>query len=214
MTQDVIRAVLWDFGGVILSSPFEAFNGYEVRNGLPKDFIRGVNSRGPHSNAWAQLERNDITPQQFDELFAQESESLGHRIPGVDILALLSGDVRPAMVAALDAVIHAGFLTACLTNNVVSQSSEPTPRQREVAEIMGKFHHVVESSKVGCRKPEPRFYEIACELLEVTPSECVFLDDLGINLKPAAAMGMRTIKVVDPTVALSELSTHVGLQFD
>jgi putative hydrolase of the HAD superfamily len=213
MTQDVIRAVLWDFGGVILSSPFEAFNGYEVRNGLPKDFIRGVNSRDPHSNAWAQLERNDITPQQFDELFAQESESLGHRIPGVDILALLSGDVRPAMVAALDAVIHAGFLTACLTNNVVSQSSEPTPRQREVAEIMGKFHHVVESSKVGCRKPEPRFYEIACELLEVTPSECVFLDDLGINLKPAAAMGMRTIKVVDPTVALSELSTHVGLQF-
>ena len=214
MTQDVIRAVLWDFGGVILSSPFEAFNGYEVRNGLPKDFIRGVNSRDPHSNAWAQLERNDITPQQFDELFAQESESLGHRIPGVDILALLSGDVRPAMVAALDAVIHAGFLTACLTNNVVSQSSEPTPRQREVAEIMGKFHHVVESSKVGCRKPEPRFYEIACELLKVTPSECVFLDDLGINLKPAAAMGMRTIKVVDPTVALSELSTHVGLQFD
>jgi putative hydrolase of the HAD superfamily len=214
MTQDVIRAVLWDFGGVILSSPFEAFNGYEVRNGLPKDFIRGVNSRDPHSNAWAQLERNDITPQQFDELFAQESESLGHRIPGVDILALLSGDVRPAMVAALDAVIHAGFLTACLTNNVVSQSPEPTPRQREVAEIMGKFHHVVESSKVGCRKPEPRFYEIACELLEVTPSECVFLDDLGINLKPAAAMGMRTIKVVDPTVALSELSTHVGLQFD
>jgi putative hydrolase of the HAD superfamily len=213
MTQDVIRAVLWDFGGVILSSPFEAFNGYEVRNGLPKDFIRGVNSRDPHSNAWAQLERNDITPQQFDELFAQESESLGHRIPGVDILALLSGDVRPAMVAALDAVIHAGFLTACLTNNVVSQSPEPTPRQREVAEIMGKFHHVVESSKVGCRKPEPRFYEIACELLEVTPSECVFLDDLGINLKPAAAMGMRTIKVVDPTVALSELSIHVGLQF-
>jgi len=213
MTQDVIRAVLWDFGGVILSSPFEAFNGYEVRNGLPKDFIRGVNSRDPHSNAWAQLERNDITPQQFDELFAQESESLGHRIPGVDILALLSGDVRPAMVAALDAVIHAGFLTACLTNNVVSQSPEPTPRQREVAEIMGKFHHVVESSKVGCRKPEPRFYEIACDLLQVTPSECVFLDDLGINLKPAAAMGMRTIKVVDPTVALSELSTHVGLQF-
>jgi putative hydrolase of the HAD superfamily len=213
VTQDVIRAVLWDFGGVILSSPFEAFNGYEVRNGLPKDFIRGVNSQDPHSNAWAQLERNDITPQQFDELFAKESESLGYRIPGVDILALLSGEVRPAMVAALDAVIHAGFLTACLTNNVVSQSPEPTPRQREVAEIMGKFHHVVESSKVGCRKPEPRFYEIACDLLQVTPSECVFLDDLGINLKPAAAMGMRTIKVVDPTVALSELSTHVGLQF-
>jgi putative hydrolase of the HAD superfamily len=211
MTQDAIRAVLWDFGGVILSSPFEAFNGYEIRNGLPQDFIRGVNSRNPHSNAWAQLERNDITPEQFDELFAVESETLGHRIPGVDILALLAGDVRPAMVAALDAVTDAGYLTACLTNNVVSVSPEPTPRQREVAEIMKKFHHVVESSKVGCRKPEPRFYEIACELLEVAPTECVFLDDLGINLKPAAAMGMRTIKVVDPTVALHELSTHLAL---
>jgi putative hydrolase of the HAD superfamily len=211
MTQDAIRAVLWDFGGVILSSPFEAFNGYEARHGLPHDFIRGVNSHNPHSNAWAQLERNDITPEQFDELFAHESEALGHRIAGVDILALLAGDVRPAMVAALDAVMEAGYLTACLTNNVVSVSPEPTPRQRQVAEIMNKFHHVVESSKVGCRKPEPRFYEIACDLLQVSATECVFLDDLGINLKPAAAMGMRTIKVVDPTVALSELSTHLGL---
>ena len=211
MTQHAIRAVLWDFGGVILSSPFEAFNAYEARNGLPQDFIRGVNSRDPHSNAWAQLERNDITPQQFDELFATESERLGHRIAGGDILALLSGDVRPAMVAALDAVIAAGYLTACLTNNVVTQSPEPTPRQREVALIMEKFHHVVESSKVGCRKPEPRFYEIACELLQVEPTECVFLDDLGINLKPAAAMGMRTIKVFHPTDALNELSGHLDL---
>jgi putative hydrolase of the HAD superfamily len=157
------------------------------------------------------LERNDITPQQFDELFATESERLGHRIAGGDILALLSGDVRPAMVAALDAVIAAGYLTACLTNNVVTQSPEPTPRQREVALIMDKFHHVVESSKVGCRKPEPRFYEIACELLQVEPTECVFLDDLGINLKPAAAMGMRTIKVVHPIDALNELSGHLDL---
>jgi putative hydrolase of the HAD superfamily len=211
MTQHAIRAVLWDFGGVILSSPFEAFNAYEARNGLPQDFIRGVNSRDPHSNAWAQLERNDITPQQFDELFATESERLGHRIAGGDILALLSGDVRPAMVAALDAVIAVGYLTACLTNNVVTQSPEPTPRQREVALIMDKFHHVVESSKVGCRKPEPRFYEIACELLQVEPTECVFLDDLGINLKPAAAMGMRTIKVVHPIDALNELSGHLDL---
>jgi putative hydrolase of the HAD superfamily len=211
MTQQAIRAVLWDFGGVILSSPFEAFNGYEARHSLPHDFIRRVNSRDPHSNAWAQLERNDITPQQFDELFATESELLGHRIAGAEILALLSGEIRPAMVMALDAVIEAGYLTACLTNNVVTQSGEPTPRQREVALIMDKFHHVVESSKVGCRKPEPRFYEIACELLEVTPSQCVFLDDLGINLKPAAAMGMRTIKVVDPTDALNELSGHLDL---
>ena len=212
MTNE-IRAVLWDFGGVILSSPFEAFNRYETEQGLPLDIIRTVNATNPDSNAWALLERNDISPHEFDALFATESEQLGHRIPGADVLALLAGDVRPQMVAALDHVIASGFRTACLTNNVVSTSPDPSPRQIEVAAIMAKFDHVIESSKVGCRKPEPRFYEIACELLNVAPTECVFLDDLGINLKPAAAMGMRTIKVGDPLTALTELSTHIGLTF-
>ena len=211
MTNLPIRAVLWDFGGVILSSPFEAFRRYEAEKGLPADTVRTVNATNPDSNAWALLERNDISPGEFDTLFASESEALGHRIPGSDVLALLAGDVRPHMVTALDTVIGAGLLTACLTNNVVSTSPTPTDRQREVSAIMAKFHHVVESSKVGCRKPEPRFYEIACELLDVSPHECVFLDDLGINLKPAAAMGMRTIKVVDSFDALDELSAHLSL---
>ena len=211
MSFSPIQAVLWDFGGVILSSPFEAFNTYEAEKGLPLDLIRRVNSTNPHSNAWALLERNDIGPQEFDSLFATESEALGHRVPGADVLALLSGDVRPRMVQALDIVKAAGFKIACLTNNVVSTEEPATARQAEVRTIMHKFDHVVESSKVGCRKPEPRFYEIACELLQVSPTECVFLDDLGINLKPAAAMGMRTIKVVNPDDALAELSGHLDL---
>lgn len=204
---------MWDFGGVILSSPFEAFNGHERANGIPLDHIRRVNATNPDSNAWARLERNDITPAEFDRQFALESEALGHRVPGADVLALLSGDVRPEMVRALDLVRSSGYLTACLTNNVVSSSPAPTARQQEVISIMARFDQVVESSKVGCRKPEPRFYEIACELLGVHPTECVFLDDLGINLKPAAAMGMRTIKVGDPRTALDELSTHLELAF-
>ncbi len=211
VTSSDIRAVLWDFGGVILSSPFEAFNQYETAQGLPRDHIRRVNATNPDSNAWALLERSDITPAQFDELFATESQALGHRVPGSDVLALLSGDVRPVMVNALDTIIAAGYRTACLTNNVVTTVSDPTPRQAEVAAVLARFEHVVESSKVGCRKPEPRFYEIACELLGVTPHECVFLDDLGINLKPAAAMGMRTIKVADPHDALDELSGHLNM---
>jgi putative hydrolase of the HAD superfamily len=206
-----IQAVLWDFGGVILSSPFEAFNTYEAQKGLPTDLIRRVNSTNPHTNAWALLERNDISPQEFDQLFATESEALGHRVPGADVLALLSGEIRPRMVQALDTVKAAGFKIACLTNNVVSTEEPATERQAQVRTIMHKFDHVVESSKVGCRKPEPRFYEIACELLNVSPNECVFLDDLGINLKPAAAMGMRTIKVVNPDDALAELSGHLDL---
>ena len=205
-----ITAVLWDFGGVILSSPFEAFNRYEHDRHLPPDFIRGVNATNPHTNTWARLERSDITPEEFDAEFAAESEALGHRVPGGDVLALLSGSVRPEMVRALDRVIEAGYRTACLTNNVGGEhiSSE---RGELIASIMDRFDQVVESSKVGCRKPEPRFYEMACELLDVAPHQCVFLDDLGINLKPAAAMGMRTIKVLAADQAIADLTAILGI---
>jgi putative hydrolase of the HAD superfamily len=202
----MIRAVLWDFGGVILSSPFEAFNRYEAANGLPTDFIRSVNATDPDTNAWALLERNDVTPAEFDALFADESAALGHRIPGADVLGLLSGEIRPEMVMALDRVIRAGYRTACLTNNVVGGE-----QRMDVGDVMVMFDHVVESSKVGCRKPEPRFYEIACELVGVEPSECVFLDDLGINLKPARAMGMITIKVGGAEAAITELERVLGI---
>jgi putative hydrolase of the HAD superfamily len=206
----MIKAVLWDFGGVILSSPFDAFNNYEAAHSLPTDFIRSVNTHNPDANAWALLERNDVEPAEFDTLFATESEALGHRIPGADILALLSGSVRPEMVAALDAVIAAGYRTACLTNNVVSDDTGRTKRP-DVAAVMEKFDEVVESSKVGVRKPEPRFYEIACDLLGVEPANSVFHDDLGINLKPARAMGMQTIKVGKPGPAIAELSEVLGI---
>ena len=208
-------AVLWDFGGVILSSPFEAFNHYEATAGLPRDFIRSVNSTNPHTNAWALLERNEISPTDFDQAFADDATALGHEVRGGAVLALLAGEIRPRMVAALDAVKVAGYKTACLTNNVVATDAESVvienDRAAAIAQVMGRFDAVVESSKVGVRKPEPRFYEIACELLGVQPADCVFLDDLGINLKPAAAMGMTTIKVVDPDVALQELSAHLGM---
>jgi putative hydrolase of the HAD superfamily len=76
--------------------------------------------------------------------------------------------------------------------------------------VLTLFHHIVESSKVGVRKPDPAFYEIACDRAGVEPTEVVFLDDLGVNLKPAAAMGMTTIKVTDPDAALAELEQVVG----
>jgi putative hydrolase of the HAD superfamily len=206
----MFTAVLWDFGGVILSSPFEAFNRYEQANDLPTDFIRTVNSTDPHTNAWARLERSDISALDFDAAFAADSEALGHRIPGADVLALLAGEVRPEMVAALDTVKAAGYRIACLTNNVSGEHAS-AERTDTIAGIMARFDAVIESSKVGVRKPEPRFYEIACETLDVAPSACVFLDDLGINLKPAAAMGMTTVKVLNAQQALTELSGILDL---
>lgn len=215
MTQHSFRAVLWDFGGVILTSPFEAFNRYERERGLPHDFLRSVNATDPDTNAWARLERSEIDAARFDIEFAQESARLGYRIPGADVLGLLHGDLRPEMVVALDRVRAAGLRTACLTNNVAGGDGrhstfgddDPTGRRAQIAEVMDRFDAVVESSKVGVRKPEPRFYELACSLLDVQPGDCVFLDDLGVNLKPAAAMGMRTIKVHSAQQALDELES-------
>jgi putative hydrolase of the HAD superfamily len=209
----MIKAVLWDFGGVILSSPFEAFRHYETARGLPPDFIRAVNTAEPHANAWARLERAEITAAEFDSEFARESAALGHEVRGADLLELLAGDVREEMVTAIDRVKAAGLATACLTNNIaggdVSADGEVRP---DVAAVMARFDLVLESSKLGVRKPDPEFYALACERLGVTPDECVFLDDLGVNLKPARAMGMTTIKVGDPAVALAELGSLLGLE--
>ena len=201
------RAVFWDFGGVITSSPFEAFNHYEETNGLPRDFIRSVNAIDPDTNAWAKIERREVSAAEFHLLFADESERLGHRIPGSDVLGCLYGEVRPEMVAALDRLHDEGFILACLTNNVLGSTGD----RPDVDDAMRRFDHVIESSKVGVRKPEPAFYQLACSTAGVEPHEVVFLDDLGINLKPAAAMGMATIKVVDWREALSELGAALGL---
>jgi putative hydrolase of the HAD superfamily len=209
----MIKAVLWDFGGVILTSPFDAFRRYEREHNLPIDFIRAVNATDPHTNAWALMERSEVTPQQFDDLFASESAALGHKVAGADVRLLLAGDVRPGMVAMLDRVKAAGFRMACLTNNIVGGDGVDVvddARSAQIAEIMARFDVIVESSKIGVRKPESRFYEIACELLGVQPDECVFLDDLGVNLKPAAAMGMVTIKVSSEDQAIADLSSALG----
>lgn len=212
-----IEAVIWDFGGVISSSPFEAFNRFEAEAGLQRDFIRQVNATNPETNAWAQFEQARIAPDAFDALFAAESAALGHRIPGKAVLALLSGDLRPKVVSALDACRAAGFKLGCITNNVPTGHgpgmSADADKARAVGAIMARFDHVLESSKIGIRKPDPRIYALMCEALDVEASRCVYLDDLGINLKPARQMGMTTIKVDNEAQLLADLSTATGLTF-
>jgi putative hydrolase of the HAD superfamily len=207
-------AVLWDFGGVILSSPFEAFNRYETEAGLPKNFIRGLNTRNPDTNAWAKMERSEVSLDDFVALFEAEAREQGYRLDGWRILQSLSGDIRPQMVEAMRRC-KAAFRIACITNNMKHGEGPGMARSPEkalaVAEIMSLFEHVIESSKLGLRKPDPRIYRHACDLLGVPPERCVYLDDLGINLKPARALGMRTIKVGDPDLAIDELQTIVGI---
>ncbi len=208
-------AVIWDFGGVVTSSPFEAFNRYEAERGLPRDTIRRINATNPDSNAWALFERAEIDSARFDALFAEEAGQMGHDIPGREVLALLSGDIRPRMVAALDTIKGAGHLIGCITNNVPAGKgagmSTTEEKARDVRAIMARFDHVIESSKAGIRKPDPRIYQMMCAALDVDPTRCIYLDDLGINCKPAAQLGMTAIKVVGEAQALEELSALTGL---
>jgi putative hydrolase of the HAD superfamily len=209
-----IRAVLWDFGGVITDSPFEAFRRFERSRGLPEDFLRRVNAANPDRNAWARFERSELTLQQFDTDFGDETAAAGHRVRGAEVVKLLYGAVRPAMVEALRKVGE-HYTTACLTNNVNTGAGHGLPtsdeRAEEVIRVLGMFDHVIESRKLGVRKPERRFYELALAQLAIDPREAVYLDDLGINLKPARAMGMTTIKVDSAPQALADLEDVLGL---
>ncbi|MCE9521662.1 MAG: HAD-IA family hydrolase [Alphaproteobacteria bacterium] len=205
-----MEAVIFDFGGVITESPFEAFNRLEAARGLPKDFVRRINSSNPHTNAWARFERAEIDLDGFDSAFADEARALGFELPGREVIACLQGAVRPSMLEALRR-ISIRFKTGCITNNVKSPDEASTSRNHSVAEAMSLFHHVIESSKVGIRKPDPRIYAMMTEMLAVDPKHCVYLDDLGINLKPARAMGMTTIKVDAADAALQALEAVLGV---
>jgi putative hydrolase of the HAD superfamily len=200
-----IRAVIFDVGGVISTSPFEAFARYEADNGLPDGLLRGLNATNSDTNAWARLERSEVDLTTFATLYETEAAAAGHSIDGLAVLALLSGQMRPAMVEAVRRC-HERLKTAFLTNNfgVADRGDGPWNGLTAHADV------IVESSRVGLRKPDPAIYQLVCDELGIEPQEAVFLDDLGVNLKPARALGMTTIKVVDPDAALAELEAVVG----
>ncbi|MBA59034.1 MAG: HAD family hydrolase [Gammaproteobacteria bacterium] len=213
--KPLINAVLWDFGGVITSSPFEAFNKFESENNIPLDFIRLVNAENHERNAWAQLESSEVTLDEFDVLFRQETKLKGYEISGKEVIDLLSGDIRPSMVKALQKIAEK-YAVGCITNNVNSGQgpgmAKTEKKANQIQEVMSSFGTIIESSKVGMRKPDPRIYQLACEKMRVSPKECIYLDDLGINLKPARALGMITIKVISAEQAISELEHHLSIR--
>lgn len=207
--------VIFDFGGVVTSSPFEAFNRIEREHGLPHDLVRRINAANPDSNAWALFERAEIDAREFDTMFAKEAQALGHELRGEDVLAVLAGDIRPRMVHAIDWLKREGYCLGCITNNVPSGEGAGMARTAEkaaaVAAIMARFDHVIESSKVGVRKPDPRIYQMMCDTLNKRPAQCVYLDDLGINCKPAAALGMLAIKVTGGAQAIDALCDALAI---
>jgi putative hydrolase of the HAD superfamily len=209
--ETMIEAVIWDFGGVLTTSPFEAFARFEHERRLPADIIRRTNTANHLENAWAKFERAEVDIEAFDQLFADESLALGAEVRGKDVLPLLVGDLRPEMVEALKRVASR-FKTGCITNNLPDNAiGSQSGRWLYVADVMVLFNHVIESAKIGLRKPDPRIYRMMVEALDVDPNNCVYLDDLGVNLKPAREMGMTTIKVTSAPQAIAELEAATGL---
>lgn len=203
----MITTILFDFGGVITTSPFDGFAAYEREIGVPDGLIRKINSTKPNENAWAQFERNEVEKEQFLDLFAQEAFALGYEVDPERVLQCLSTEVRPNMVRAVKQLSQT-YTTAILTNNLMEVPDTEThhgPSREHLGSVSAIVHAIIESSKIGVRKPDLTFYEIACDQLNVSPNECVFLDDLGINLKPAKSMGMTTIKVISENQALHDL---------
>ncbi|WP_315780651.1 MULTISPECIES: HAD-IA family hydrolase [unclassified Bradyrhizobium] len=208
----MVEAVIFDFGGVMTTSPFEAFARFERERGYPVDIIRNTNAANHLENAWAKFERAEIDLDTFDRLFAQESLALaGAAVSGREVLPLLAGDLRPDMVEALRR-IKSECKTGCITNNLPANAiGSQGGRSFYVAEVMALFDHVIESAKIGLRKPDPRIYRMMTDALGVSPADCVYLDDLGVNLKPARGLGMTTIKVVSASQAIAELEAATGL---
>ena len=210
-----VTAVVFDLGGVLTESPMHAFAAYEAEAGLPDGLIRRLNSADPDSNAWARFERNELDVAGFSAAFEAEARATGHELDAARVLDALRGELRPAMITAVRRLKDAGLPLALLSNNVA-----PMERAGELGSLLGLFDAIVESSVEGVRKPEPEIYRRALTRLSeavgrpIEAADCAYLDDLGINLKPARALGFATIKVIDPAAALAELSELVGFPLD
>ncbi len=206
--MSTLRAVIFDLGGVVVDSPLHAIARYERDLGIPDGFVnRLVVERGP-GGAWSRLERGEIGRDVFERDFEAECRAAGHALSAGEMMRRIGEcGPRPAMLRAIERLRDAGKRVAALTNNWVDEEADPDAPH----ELHALFHVVVESAKVGLRKPDPRIYEHACRALDIRPEEAVFLDDIGRNLKTARTLGMQTIKVDAPEPALAALSELVGI---
>jgi len=203
----LLRAVIFDLGGVVLGSPLQAIARFERERGIPAGFVNQVVVETGASGAWARHERGEVESGTFMQEFEAECRAAGQELSVPDLFRRMaqSSEPRPQMLEAIRRIREHGLLTAALTNNFPSDAQDQGGRA-----LRDHFHHFFESSLLGLHKPDPRIYRHACQALGVNPQESVFLDDIGRNLKTARTLGMFTIKVEDPEDALAELEQHLG----
>jgi putative hydrolase of the HAD superfamily len=205
---NAFRAVVFDLGGVVFPSPFEAFDEYDHAAGLSPGSVRALIRTSSETGAWASLERGALSMDEFFAALELEAEAAGFRL---DARILMDGigarfGPRPEMLHAIARIRAHGLRSAALTNNWATPDGRSSPGG--VGDLA--FDVVVESAVEGLRKPDPKIYLLVLDRLGVDAAESIFLDDLGINLKPARELGMTTIKVTDSVAALAELERHLG----
>jgi putative hydrolase of the HAD superfamily len=202
-----VAGVLFDIGGVVQDSPLHAIARYERDHGLPRDAINRAVVASGETGAWSRLERGELTVQAWCAPFEADCRAHGVAVDGQRLMQYIAeaGRERPQMLRAIARLRARGLRVGALTNNWAREDKEPAPHR-----LRRHFDVVIESQAVGMRKPDPRIYQLACRELGVAPAETAFLDDIGLNLKSARALGMQTIKVGDPDLALRELAALVG----
>ena len=206
MTNGIV-AVVFDLGGVVMESPLHAIARYERDHGLAQNAINRAIVAAGDDSAWSRLERGELAVKDFFPAFEADCRAHGVEVSGARMMAYIAEAAvpRPRMMEAIGRIRARGLRVAALTNNWVT--SEVRPGRETLREL---FHVFIESSVVGMRKPDPKIYQLTCRELGVEPAQTAFLDDIGRNLKAARALGMTTIKVEDPDVALRELSGVLG----
>ncbi len=207
-TKTQFRAVIFDLGGVILESPIELFRRLEAERGLPMNIIGKVVIEAGVGGAWARLERGELSIIDFCTAFDTELKAAGVELSTYELMGELSiaTVVRPVMIEAVRKCRGHGLKVGALTNNWAYDATVD-----HFAPLKVEFDAFIESYKVGLRKPDPEIYRIACDALAVDFAQSVFLDDIGVNLKAARALGMTTIKVAEPRAAIAELERVLGL---
>lgn len=203
----MIKAVVFDIGGVVQDSPLHAIARYERDHGLPAHAINRAVVASGETGAWSRLERGELTLGAWCAPFESDCRTLGVAVDAARLMTYIAqaGRARPQMLRAIARLRERGLRVGALTNNWATDDPSPPPHS-----LREHFDAFVESRAVGMRKPDPRMYRLICRELGVEPPQAAFLDDIGANLKSARALGMHTIKVDEPDQALRELSALVG----
>ncbi len=204
-----IKLILWDFGGVLTESPIKKFIEFEKENNLTPGTLVKINSHNKMNNAWAKLEKDLVNEKEFTELFLEEAKNLNikEEIDTNMVLNCLDVKLDKAMLDIFFK-IKDKVPFACLTNNIPSHLNKNYNNTFE--NFKHNFEYVFESSKLGLRKPEEKMYKHVIQKIKLPPENILFIDDLGINLKPAKKLGFFTYKYVNITDTKNFLENILG----